>query len=93
MESRWLSQFFTVSANYLGSLSEKQDAIGRGHVELEPLRPVLDELGEQFQHRRCNLGILVPYLNGALEDRSVGWINPVEKHHVGDLGVEGKGDS
>ena len=44
-----------VGADDLAGLAEEQDPVGRRHVELQPLRTVLHQLGEQLQHRRCHL--------------------------------------
>ena len=40
-----------VGANDLARLPEQKDAVGGGDVELESLRPVLDQLRKQLQHR------------------------------------------
>ena len=44
-----------VGADDLAGLAEEQDPVGRRHVELQPLRTVLHQLGEQLQHRRRHL--------------------------------------
>ena len=44
-----------IGADDLAGLAEEQDPVGRRHVELQPLRTVLHQLGEQLQHRRRHL--------------------------------------
>ena len=45
----------TVSADHLAGLPEEEDSVWRRDVELETLRPVLDELGEELQDRSRHL--------------------------------------
>ena len=39
-----------VGANDLARLPEQKDAVGGGDVELESLRPILNQLRKQLQH-------------------------------------------
>jgi hypothetical protein len=49
--------------------------------------------GLRKNERLTYLRILVPDFNCPVKNWSVGRIDPVEEHHVRDLGVEGKDDA
>jgi hypothetical protein len=77
-----------VAADELGGFAEQQISIWTRHVEDETLRAILHKLAEKFQHRRGDGWIVCPNFNSSNEDGRVGWVDPVEEHHVGRLLVE-----
>ena len=60
---------------------------------MQPLGSILNQFSKKLQDWCSDLRILVPDLYGTLQDRCVGWVNPVEKHHVRRFGIECKSDS
>lgn len=92
---------FTVGCDHLAGFSEQQDAVGRRHVELEPLRsaadrkevthvkaaelfldvgrqasaPVVNQLSHELEDRSGACWVVVPQLDGTLQDGHVGWIS------------------
>lgn len=64
----------TIKNHSLGSLPEEKDAIWRRDIKMQPLRSVLNKLCNQLEHWRAHTGVMVPKLEGSMQDWKVGWV-------------------